>query len=77
MQAQRSISKNRFLSVMSRKINFKLISTDLSTKTNLKTPFSSCKIFSMNYIWQGNSEKTAKNKKTAINIKNRCQFFGT
>ena len=32
MRAQRNISKNRFLSLMSRKINFKLISTGLSVK---------------------------------------------
>ena len=34
MRAQRNISKNRFLSLMSRKINFKLISKGLSAKTN-------------------------------------------
>ena len=34
MWAQRNILKNWFLSLMSRKINFKLISTRLSAKTN-------------------------------------------
>ena len=40
MQAERNISKNRFLSLMSRKINFKLIFTGLSAKTNQNTPLS-------------------------------------
>ena len=34
MRAQRNIAKNRFLSLMYRKINLKLISTGLSAKTN-------------------------------------------
>ena len=60
MLAQRNITKIQFLSLMSRKINFKLISIGLSAKTNWNTPFFYWTYFSTSNICQDNSEKWQK-----------------
>ena len=48
---------------MSRKINFKLIFTSLSAKTNQETPFFCWKVFATSNIYQHKCEKTAKKVK--------------